>query len=96
MKKKLFYLIFLLLVNTILISCNDEPSSKKNQNKSEMVLNVNLTNESDLVGLGLSSDLVNDILANQPFLNFSNFILFLLDTASNFELFKLLKPSEKV
>ena len=80
MKKKLYYLICLLLVKSILISCN-ETSSKKNQNNNklnekpnepELVLNVNLANGSDLVGLGLSSDLVNDILANQPFLNFSN------------------------
>jgi predicted DNA-binding helix-hairpin-helix protein len=78
MIKKLFYLIFLLLGNTILISCNNQPSSKKNQNnnkpdekenKSELVLNVNV------------------ILTNQPFLNFSNFIL-LLDGNQNDELFR--------
>ncbi|OUW77526.1 MAG: hypothetical protein CBD72_00875 [Flavobacteriaceae bacterium TMED212] len=95
MKKKLYYLICLLLVKSILISCN-ETSSKKNQNNNklnekpnepELVLNVNLANGSDLVGLGLSSDLVNDILANQPFLNFSNFIL-LLDVNKNKELFR--------
>ena len=95
MKKKLYYLMCLLLVKSILISCN-ETSSKKNQinnkldekqNETELVLNVNLANESDLVSLGLSSDLVNDILANQPFLNFSNFIL-LLDANKNEELFR--------
>ena len=95
MKKKLYYLICLLLVKSILISCN-ETSSKKNQinnkldekqNETELVLNVNLANESDLVSLGLSSDLVNDILANQPFLDFSNFIL-LLDGNKNEELFR--------
>ena len=95
MKKKLYYLMCLLLVKSILISCN-ETSSKKNQinnkldekqNETELVLNVNLANESDLVSLGLSSDLVNDILANQPFLNFSNFIL-LLDGNKNEELFR--------
>ncbi len=95
MKKKLYYLMCLLLVKSILISCN-ETSSKKNQinnkldekqNETELVLNVNLANESDLVSLGLSSDLVNDILANQPFLDFSNFIL-LLDGNKNEELFR--------
>ena len=95
MKKKLYYLLCLLLVKSILISCN-ETSSKKNQinnkldekqNETELVLNVNLTNESDLVSFGLSSDLINDILANQPFLNFSNFIL-LLDGNKNEELFR--------
>ena len=95
MKKELYYLICLLLVKLILISCN-EPSFKKNQinnkldekqNGPELVFNVNLANESDLVSLGLSSDLVNDILANQPFLNFSNFIL-LLDGNKNEELFR--------
>ena len=95
MKKKLYYLMCLLLVKSILISCN-ETSSKKNQinnkldekqNETELVLNVNLANESDLISLGLSSDLVNDILANQPFLDFSNFIL-LLDGNKNEELFR--------
>ena len=95
MKKKLYYLLCLLLVKSILISCN-ETSSKKNQinnkldekqNETELVLNVNLINESDLVSFGLSSDLINDILANQPFLNFSNFIL-LLDGNKNEELFR--------
>ena len=83
MKKKLYYLMCLLLVKSILISCN-ETSSKKNQinnkldekqNETELVLNVNLANESDLVSLGLSSDLVNDILANQPFFRFFQFYI---------------------
>tara|TARA_B100001059_G_scaffold35659_1_gene28655 strand:- start:14043 stop:14711 length:669 start_codon:yes stop_codon:yes gene_type:complete len=95
MKKKLFYLICLLLVNSILISCNEPPSKKnhnnynldENQNKPESVLNINLANESNLVDLGLSSDLVNEILANQPFLNFSNLTL-LLDGNYNEELFR--------
>ena len=95
MKKNITRIINLIIINITLFSC-DGISSKKNktnndiqgqQNNVESVLNINLANESDLVSLGLSSDLVNDILANQPFLNFSNFIL-LLDGNKNEELFR--------
>ena len=95
MKKNISLIINLIIINITLFSC-DGISSKKNktnnniqgqQNNVESVLNINLANESDLVSLGLSSDLVNDILANQPFLNFSNFIL-LLDGNKNEELFR--------
>lgn len=95
MKKNITRIINLIIINITLFSC-DGISSKKNktnndiqgqQNNVESVLNINLANESDLVSLGLSSDLVNAILANQPFLNFSNFIL-LLDGNKNEELFR--------
>ena len=95
MKKNITRIINLIIINITLFSC-DGISSKKNktnndiqgqQNNVESVLNINLANESDLVSLGLSSDLVNDILANQPFLDFSNFIL-LLDGNKNEELFR--------
>ena len=95
MKKNITLIINFIILNITLFSC-DGISSKKNktnnnfqgqQNNVESVLNINLANESDLVSLGLSSDLVNDILANQPFLNFSKLIL-LLDGNKNEELFK--------
>ena len=95
MKKNITLITNFIIINLTLFSC-DGISSKKNktnnnfqgqQNNVESVLNINLANESDLVSLGLSSDLVNDILANQPFLNFSNFIL-LLDGNKNEELFR--------
>tara|TARA_B100002019_G_scaffold285682_1_gene295031 strand:- start:668 stop:1336 length:669 start_codon:yes stop_codon:yes gene_type:complete len=95
MKKNITLITNFIIINITLFSC-DGISSKKNktnnnfqgqQNNVESVLNINLANESDLVSLGLSSDLVNDILANQPFLNFSNFIL-LLDGNKNEELFR--------
>ena len=95
MKKNITLIINFIILNITLFSC-DGISSKKNktnndiqgqQNNVESVLNINLANESDLVSLGLSSGLVNDILANQPFLNFSNFIL-LLDGNKNEELFR--------
>ena len=97
MKKNISLIINLIIINITLFSC-DGISSKKNktnnniqgqQNNVESVLNINLANESDLVSLGLSSDLVNAILANQPFLNLSKLTL-LLDVHNNEELLKKL------
>ena len=82
MKKNISLITNLIIINITLFSC-DGISSKKNktnnniqgqQNNVESVLNINLVNESDLVGIGLSSDIVNTIIANQPFLQFSDFL----------------------
>ncbi len=82
MKKNISLIINFLIINISLFSC-DDISSKKNktnnniqgqQNNVESVLNINLVNESDLVSIGLSSDLVNTIITNQPFLQFSDFL----------------------
>ena len=95
MKKNISLITNLIIINITLFSC-DGISSKKNktnnniqgqQNNVESVLNINLANESDLVSLGFSSDLVNTILVNQPFLNLSKLIL-LLDVHNKEELFK--------
>ena len=75
MKKNISLIINLIIINITLFSC-DNTSSKKNKtnntirdqkNYVESILNFNLVSESDLVGLGFSSDLVNTILVNQPF-----------------------------
>ena len=82
MKKNISLITNFIIINITLFSC-DGISSKKNktnnniqgqQNNVESVLNINLVNESDLVGIGLSSDIVNTIIANQPFLQFSDFL----------------------
>ena len=82
MKKNISLIANLIIINITLFSC-DCISSKKNktnnniqgqQNNVESVLNINLVNESDLVGIGLSSYIVNTIIANQPFLQFSDFL----------------------
>ena len=95
MKKNISLITNLIIINITLFSC-DGISSKKNktnnniqgqQNNVESVLNINLANESDLVSLGFSSDLVNTILVNQPFLNLSKLTL-LLDVHNKEELFK--------
>lgn len=95
MKKNISLIINLIIINITLFSC-DNTSSKKNitnntlrdqQDYVESILNFNLVSESDLVGLGFSSDLVNAILVNQPFLNLSKLTL-LLDAYNKEELFK--------
>jgi len=95
MKKNISVIINLLIINITLFSCYNKSSSKEKTNNTiqyqqdnvESVLNFNLVSESDLLDLGISSDLVNKILANQPFLNFSKLIL-LLDSHNKEELFK--------
>ena len=95
MKKNISVIINLLIINITLFSCYNISSSKDKTNNTiqdqqdnvESVLNFNLVSESDLLDLGISSDLVDKILANQPFLNFSKLIL-LLDTHNKEELFK--------
>ena len=95
MKKNISLIINLIIINISLFSC-DNTSSKKNKTNNtikdqqdyiESILNFNLVLESDLVELGFSSDLVNTILENQPFLNLSKLTL-LLDAHNKDELFK--------
>tara|TARA_B100000902_G_C27093175_1_gene804903 strand:+ start:53 stop:715 length:663 start_codon:yes stop_codon:yes gene_type:complete len=82
MKKNINLLLNLLIINLTLLSCEGTSSNKnktiknveEEQHKIETVLNVNLVSESDLISLGFSKDLVNRVLLNQPYLNFSDFL----------------------
>ena len=95
MKKNLNLFLKIILINLLFVSCS-EASSKKNkhidinhdkQNRTSSVLNINLANESDLISLGMSSDLIQEILSERPFLNLSDFSSLLIDF-DNEKLFK--------
>lgn len=84
MKKFSTLFIITLSVSLFLISCKESAEKKQNTpNNLEVkevekpsplvVLNANLATESDLIALGLSSELVTKLLAARPFLTMADF-----------------------
>tara|TARA_B110000008_G_scaffold109617_1_gene112603 strand:- start:32567 stop:33235 length:669 start_codon:yes stop_codon:yes gene_type:complete len=83
MKKFSKLLIVFLSVSVFLVSCKESINKKQKtnttleNNKPEIsigsVLNANLATESDLMTLGLSSELVAKLLDSRPFLTISDF-----------------------
>jgi len=84
MKKFSTLFIITLSVSLFLISCKESAEKKQNTpNNLEVkevekpsplvVLNANLATESDLIALGLSSELVTKLIAARPFLTMADF-----------------------
>ena len=82
-------LVVVVLAGTLFTSCKDAPDGKQETktavetiDKSDatetktdikIVLNANLATETDLKGLGLSSEIVTEILEKRPFLSINDF-----------------------
>jgi len=100
MKKFSTLFIITLSVSLFLISCKESAEKKQNTpNNLEVkevekpsplvVLNANLATESDLIALGLSSELVTKLLAARPFLTMADFNVNIAEENTE-ELFKKL------
>ena len=98
MKKFSTLFIITLSVSLFLISCKESAEKKQNTpNNLEVkevekptptvVLNANLATESDLVALGLSEEVVQQLLAARPFLSMADFNL-IIESENTEELFK--------
>ena len=86
MKKFSTFFIITLSVSLFLVSCKQSTEKKQNTpNNLEVkevekpsplvVLNANLATESDLVALGFSQEIVQQLLAARPFLSMADFNL---------------------
>ena len=83
MKKISKLLIVSLSISFFLLSCNESSGKKQKKDtnvenektgiKTVVVLNVNLATESDLIDLGLSSELIDKIIAMRPFESMNDF-----------------------
>ena len=98
MKKFSTLFIITLSVSLFLISCKESAEKKQNTpNNLEVkevekpsplvVLNANLATESDLVALGFSQEIVQQLLAARPFLSMADFNL-IIESENTEELFK--------
>jgi len=98
MKKFSTFFIITLSVSLFLVSCKQSAEKKQNTpNNLEVkevekptptvVLNANLATESDLVALGLSEEVVQQLLAARPFLSMADFN-FIIESENTEELFK--------
>ena len=98
MKKFSTFFIITLSVSLFLVSCKQSAEKKQNTpNNLEVkevekptptvVLNANLATESDLVALGLSEEVVQQLLAARPFLSMADFNL-IIESENTEELFK--------
>jgi len=98
MKKFSTLFIITLSVSLFLISCKESAEKKQNTpNNLEVkevekpsplvVLNANLATESDLVTLGFSQEIVQQLLAARPFLSMADFNL-IIESENTEELFK--------
>lgn len=95
MKNNLKLVIVFTLLSAIFVSCKNETKAqetvkentetviKETENKAESakvsVLNPNLATETDLNGLGLSSEIVSQIIAKRPFLSMNDLDVMLID-----------------
>ena len=83
MKKISKLLIVSISISLFLVSCKELSGKKQKKDANvenektdinkETVLNANLANESDLIALGLSSELINKIIAIRPFESMTDF-----------------------
>jgi DNA uptake protein ComE-like DNA-binding protein len=98
MKKFSTFFIITLSVSLFLVSCKQSTEKKQNTpNNLEVkevekptptvVLNANLATESDLVALGLSEEVVQQLLAARPFLSMADFNS-IIESENTEELFK--------
>jgi DNA uptake protein ComE-like DNA-binding protein len=98
MKKFSTFFIITLSVSLFLVSCKQSAEKKQNTpNNLEVkevekpaplvVLNANLATESDLVALGLSEEVVQQLLAARPFLSMADFNS-IIESENTEELFK--------
>ncbi len=98
MKKFSTLFIITLSVSLFLVSCKQSADKKQNTpNNSEVkevekptplvVLNANLATESDLVALGFSEEVVQQLLAARPFLSMADFNS-IIESENTEELFK--------
>ncbi len=98
MKKFSTLFIITLSVSLFLVSCKQSVEKKQNTpNNSEVkevekptplvVLNANLATESDLVALGFSEEVVQQLLAARPFLSMADFNS-IIESENTEELFK--------
>jgi DNA uptake protein ComE-like DNA-binding protein len=98
MKKFSTFFIITLSVSLFLVSCKQSAEKKQNTPNNlevkevekptpKLVLNANLATESDLVALGLSEEVVQQLLAARPFLSMADFNS-IIESENTEELFK--------
>ena len=98
MKKFSTLVAITLTLSLFLVSCKEAVEKKQNTTNTEeikepkkpapvMVLNANLATESDLVALGLSEEVVQQLLAARPFLSMADFNS-IIESENTEELFK--------